>query len=76
MTTSRPLSAEVAGESLQVQAMTAELLHVSWVDLKSQMVVAGVPGAKDIEWKVDLIALAVQHKFVYAFKRKGLGLRF
>jgi hypothetical protein len=47
--TKRILSADVAPDSPQVEAMTAELLHVSWADLKSQMVAAEVPGAKDID---------------------------
>ena len=63
----RIATVEPEGDSPQVQAMTARLQNVSVQKLQAQMVTACIPGASDIAWKVDLIALAVEYNFVYAF---------
>lgn len=57
-------------ESQAAKEMSATLQHISVWNLKAQMTAAKVPGAEHVDWKEDLIALAVQHEFSYVFRRE------
>ncbi len=72
-TNSRPALVLPDEESQAAKEMSATLKDISVWNLKAQMTAAKIPGAEHIDWKEDLIALAVQYKFSYVFRR-GLSL--
>ena len=68
----RPASAQVTGMTDEAKAMWDRLEFVSIKDMQAAMVKANVPDAGTTVWKLDLINLAIEHKFDYVVPRMRL----
>ena len=69
---SRPASGVVPPMNDEESAMWDRLQFVSFKTLQDAMVQASIPGAAATSWKIDLITLAIDHKFNYICVPKRL----